>query len=267
MSDAPKSPGGAGERWLEAVRHVATQFALAEHDVKPCVAALLDGNLGGASRHEAAFTLAIECRRMGLTKEATRVLLHRWAAAIGYSRRSVERPIESAFRRNPNGEYKYHPPGLHMPEGGVYARVLGPFCLDVDCPRHCAPFTKRRGADFRDEGFTRFRALGWPQYLRSRRYLAAVETYRAICWREEQIEWPPGSAFHVTHEQLADRSGGNRRSVARHLVELGEIGLITYDAGSGEKGKKRRASTVRRVVPVPPAPPIPAIRDRGRRAP
>ena len=112
----------------------------------------------------------------------------------------------------------------------------------------------RRGrADFRDEGFSRFVQLGWHQHLRYLRFLAAGETYRAICRREQQIEWTPGEPFHVTHEQLANLSGGNRRSVARHLAVLGQVGLITYVPGSGEKGN-RRPSVVGRVVPVPRPP-------------
>ena len=171
--DVTSGPGGLGDRWLEAVRSAAAQFGLAPAELKPCIAAILDGNLSGADRHEAAFVLAMEFRRIGLDGSQTLPLLQRWSRGIGYPMREAARAVESAFRRNPDGSFKYHAPGLNKRPGTVYARVLAPFCLDVDCPRNCPPFMRRGRADFRDEGFSRFVQLGWHQHLRSLRFLAA----------------------------------------------------------------------------------------------
>ena len=196
----------------------------------------------------------MEFRRIGLDGSQTLPLLQRWSRGIGYPMREAARAVESAFRRNPDGSFKYHAPGLNKRPGTVYARVLAPFCLDVDCPRNCPPFMRRGRADFRDEGFSRFVQLRAPTFP-SQRFLAAGETYRAICRREQQIEWTPGEPFHVTHEQLANLSGGNRRSVARHLAVLGQVGLITYVPGSGKKATGVRLlwveSSRSRVPPYP----------------
>jgi hypothetical protein len=253
-------PGGLGERWLEAVRTVARRYGIPQSELKPCVAALLDGNVG-ADRHLAAFVIAVECRRMGLSARATERLLRRWARSIGYGQQHVARAVRSAFLRNPDGSFKYPPPGVQK-RGPVYRSVLLPLCMDVDCPRNCPPLIRRRRTGPQDEGFDRFRELGWREHLRALRVPNAVETYRAICRREQEIAWTPGEDFHVTHEQLADRAGGNRRAIARHLDLLADLGLIRYVRGSGEKGK-RRSSVVGRVVPVPPPPSVPAIRAGG----
>jgi hypothetical protein len=86
----------------------------------------------------------------------------------------------------------------------------------------------------------------------------AVDTYRAVCRRESEIEWVPGKPFHVTHAQLVDRTDhGSRSSLRRHLVVLARTGVITYAPGCGRKGE-RQASEISRVIPIPPPPPLPA---------
>src|SRR4051794_21970145 len=95
------------EAILATVREVAAEYGLDTTMLKPCIAFLLDGNIGGAGRHEAAFIIAIECRRIGLSETETQRVLTRWSPKIGYRTRAALRAITGAFRKNPGGSYKY----------------------------------------------------------------------------------------------------------------------------------------------------------------
>jgi hypothetical protein len=105
-------------RALEAVRVVAAEYELVAANLKPCVAFLLDGNIGGASRHDAAFVIAIESRRLGLSEKETERVLVRWAKKIGYGQRQACGGIRNAYAKTPNGHWRYHPPGVQKKPGG-----------------------------------------------------------------------------------------------------------------------------------------------------
>src|SRR5437016_5409675 len=108
---------------LAAVRAFADRYGIAAGEMKSCIAVLLDGNLGGAARHEAAFVIAIELRRLQLSQAQTEQVLLSWARTIGYPPRSLRPAINNAYARTSAGEYRYHPPGFRKARG-VYHRVL-----------------------------------------------------------------------------------------------------------------------------------------------
>src|SRR5205823_3351955 len=97
---------------LEAVPHVAAEYGFNSGDLKPCIACILDGNLGGAARHDACFVVAMECRRLDQDEAHIRKVLRRLARKIGYSEQQALRAVKSALAKTSDGEYKYHPPGL-----------------------------------------------------------------------------------------------------------------------------------------------------------
>ncbi len=109
-------------RALEAVRHVEVEYGLRTASLKPCIAFLLDGNIGGATRHEAAFVIAIDCRRMGLTEHETEAILTRWATKIGYGTGKACSAIRNAYAKK-NNSYQYFPPGITKRPGTGYERV------------------------------------------------------------------------------------------------------------------------------------------------
>jgi hypothetical protein len=235
-------------RALESVVQMAAEYRLPQGELKPCVAYILDGNLGAAARHEAAFILGLECRRMGLTEERALGVVRAWARRIDYNPRTAASSAAAAWKRKANGDFKYHAPG--RTKGRVATAVLDPICRDVGCPEQCPPLQRTRRPSGRGDEML-LHEYGWTQLLQRRRMLGALQTYRAICVREAELEWVPGRPFHVTHQQLAERAvHGDKKAVARHLRLLADLGLIQYEAGSGAPGA-RRASVVARVVPVP----------------
>jgi hypothetical protein len=242
---------------LERIPAVAADYGLPTAEMKTCITAILSGAAGVAERHQAAFTLAAEFRRMGLDQRQAERALAQWARTIGYGVRAAQRQARFAYRKNPGGDWRYPPPGLKNRPGGTYDRVISPLCREFGCPANCPAFSSRRRSGKLGEGYERFVQLGWPAALGRRRGVG--DTYRAICRREEEIEWTPGDAFHVAHDQLVARTDHrSRTTVRRHLIWLAETGLITYIEGSGRKGE-RRASQIARVVPLP-APSVPALR-------
>jgi hypothetical protein len=241
-------------RALEAVRHVADDYGLAAASVKPCVAFLLDGNIGGAGRHEAAFTIAIDCRRMGLNEAETGHVLMGWAKKIGYSLHEARRATRSAYQKTADGKHwRYYPPGVNKRPGSRYERVLGDICSDVGCPANCAPFMNlQRGP--RGQDLARFEQLGWPLVLRKQRRAAAVDYYRAICLLERQRGFAAGAILLTSWGQLAELAGHNRRHAGENLRVLFSRGLLSvYEpgSGSGPNARDRRPSQVARAIPIP----------------
>jgi hypothetical protein len=244
-------------RALEAVRSIADEYGLAVGALKPCIAWLLDGNLAAAPRHEAAFVIAIECRRLHLSDAEAGQVLARWAKKIGYVERDARRGIANAYARTENGNhYRYHPPGLEKKRGGVYERVLGDICRDVGCPANCAPFQAlRRGP--RGEGLERFEQLGWPTVLRKQRHTAAADYYRAICLLERKHGFGAGTTLLTSYEQLAELAGRNKRHAGENLRILLTRGLLAdfvRGSGSGPHARDRQPSRVARNIPIPNIP-------------
>ena len=116
---------------LYAVRPVAAEYGLPTEELKPCVALLLDGNTGSSARHEAAFVIAIECRRIGCSQDQTQRVLVRWAKKISYRQTDVRRASIGAFRKKPDGRWQYYPPGVSKKPGQVYERVLSATCATL----------------------------------------------------------------------------------------------------------------------------------------
>ncbi|MGI8708459.1 MAG: hypothetical protein ACR2LG_09700 [Actinomycetota bacterium] len=255
---------------LEAVRSVAAEYGIPTGQVKPCVAYLLDGNQPAAPQHEVAFTIAIELRRLDWSEDKVGEALAHWAKKIGYPISDTRRALKSAFTKKPNGEHRYHPPGLHKKTGSVYSRTLKPACDEVGCPANCPAMASRFSGQV-EETFEKFTQLGWPAYLKKNRWRSAIDVYEAICRREKQLKFAPGVELFTTYEQLAELAGVNKTTVGDALRRLTELSLITFQAGSGSgpHSRDRVASKVRRVIPIPspPGSPIRAIREGGERQP
>lgn len=232
---------------LEAIRRVRDGFGIPCE--KPCVALLLEGEQGlTAARHQVAFTIAAELRRLGLDQADATAVLERWARQVGWEPRKATRTVASAYERKPNGEWRYRPPGLAK-NSTTYAAVLQPLCDQVGCPSHCPAFSREYQGD-RAQDYVRFRELRWPAWWAKKRRHAAVSVYEAICSRERQLELAPGTWLWVTHQQLADLAAVEKKTVRLRLPDLAAAGLVEYVPGSGAKGE-RRASRLRRVVPIP----------------
>src|SRR4051794_25829473 len=95
---------------LEAIKRVRQEYGIPCE--KPCVAYLLDQGASNGARHDEAFVLALELRRLGVDAEQTERALNKWAVKRGCPRRYVRAAVRSAFRRNPGGGWVYHSPGL-----------------------------------------------------------------------------------------------------------------------------------------------------------
>lgn len=255
---------------LEAVRPVASEYGIPTAQLKPCIAFLLDGNLpGGVASHKAAFTIAIELRRLEWTQEHVRVTLKHWAHKVDFRVSEINGTLRSAFAKKPSGEWKYHPPGLKKTKG-VYAETLKPICDELGCPANCpAMATKYVGPA--KETFEKFTELGWPSCLKKRRWRSEVEVYEAICRREKQLRLAPGVELFVTYEQLSELAVVHKTTVGKALTRLAELELISFEAGSGSgpHARDRKASKVARIVPIPlpPGSPMGALREGGQRQP
>jgi hypothetical protein len=249
---------------LEAIKRVEQQHGF--RPSKPCIAYLLDGNpLLGGDRHEARFTIAAALRDDGLTARKTECVIARWATAIGYHSTQVVRElraVSAAFQKKPDGTWRYPAPGLRKNEHTAYGRVLTPICAEVGCPGNC-PAYNSTADDGSREPYQRFLHLGWAEHLASLRLGKAVETYLAICRRERIIGWKGTEPMHVTHDQLAELTGYERKTIGRHLVELALLGLLFYEPGkSSAHPQHRRASRIARVTPIP-QPPLTTKRGSG----
>jgi hypothetical protein len=238
---------------LYAVRAVADEYGLATANLKPCVAFVLDGNIGGAGRHEAAFVLALELRQMGLDERRAERVLNRWAGKLDYRRASVRGAIKSANKRNPDGSHKYHAPGLNKREGTRAHSVLAATCASVGCPVNCAPYSNlRRGSA--SETFERFEQLGWPAILRKERHAAACDFYRAVCELERRRGFTPGSPLFASYSALAELAGRSPQHAGTNLELLSQRRLLAFferGSGSGPHARDRRASKLARAIPIP----------------
>jgi hypothetical protein len=87
-------------RVLERIGPVARDYGLPAGEMKPCMAAILDGIASGFDRHRAAFTLAAEFRRLGLDQRQAERLVSRWARTIGYRVRKAQRARVMLIRRS-----------------------------------------------------------------------------------------------------------------------------------------------------------------------
>ena len=242
-------------RALEAVRHVEVEYGLRTASLKPCIAFLLDGNIGGATRHEAAFVIAIDCRRMGLTEHETEAILTRWATKIGYGTGKACSAIRNAYAKK-NNSYQYFPPGITKRPGTGYERVLAATCADVGCPQNCPPYVSLHHGP-RGQGYERFKRLGWTHLLRRQRHMAAADVYHALCEFEEKYGFVAGAPLHTTYKQLAELADRDHAHVGHHLQFLYELGLLSSferGSGSGPHARDRVASRIARTVPIPPVP-------------
>jgi hypothetical protein len=246
-------------RALEAQRYYAERHGLRTADLKPCVAVLLDGNLGGAARHDAAFCIAIELRRMGCSYEHARRVIRQWASGLGYSSTNAERCVRSAFAKSSEGEYRYRPPGLHK-NSLRYRTTLLPICQAVGCPSKCTPLSMvHRAAG--TGGFEEFSRVGWPSCLRRNRQRSTVDIYRALCWLERRRAFPPGAPMFTSYRQLAPIADVNEGTVGRGLRTLTSFRLIEFEpgSGSGPNARDRKGSRVQRVLPIPVPPSRPLV--------
>jgi hypothetical protein len=242
---------------LEACRRVAAEYGWPTRDLKPCIACLLDGNIGGAGRHEAAFLIALETRRLEMAPERAERVLRRWARKAEYNPRLAERALKAAQRKRADGSWAYWPPGLVKKPGSLAGRVLLPYCEEAGCPQNCPPLAEvaRGGAG---GTLARYKALGWPAYLRQRRRAATDDIYQEIARLEGERGISAGGPIRTSFKQLAERNGRHYSSVGKHLDFLFEVGLLAVferGSGSGPNARDRRGSLVRRNVPIPAPPP------------
>lgn len=187
-------------RALEAVRRASDEHGIPTGDLKTCIAYLLDGNITG-SRRMAAFTLAMELRRLGWDRDKVEATLADWAGKIDWSQRDAQAAATSAFAKKPNGDYRYRPPGLRH-TGTTYGQVLAPVCAAVGCPANCPAFSGKFQGPTR-ETFERFEQRGWRVYFKSQRLRSVLDTYRAICQRETQLGFAPGAWLITTYKDIA----------------------------------------------------------------
>jgi hypothetical protein len=251
-------------RPLEAVCRVAAEYGLPQGELKPCVAVLLDGSFG-PSRHEAAFLIALELRRIGLSEQRAGRVIGRWARKYGVSRSHTA--IRSAWEKNANGDWRYRAPGLAKRPGTVAFKVLLPVCVEIGCPQQCPPLAGRVRRGPARETYERFQRLGWPSYLRKSRHDAATDFYRAVCEVERARGFAPGTRLHVSYRQLAELADRNFAHAPESLELLLDLDLLTMferGSGSGPNARDRKASTVQRRVPIPNTPVSPH-RNRGSR--
>jgi hypothetical protein len=215
---------------------------------------LLDGNFT-CDRHVAAFVVAMDLRGIGWTREKIHATLTRWGRSVGYTRRDVERAVESAFRKRANGEYRYHPPGLRKRPGTRSYEALAHVCEAVGCPANC-PRYARSYQGTRSENAQKFKALGWDHILKRARKNAAIDVYAALCDIEADRGFAPGAGFITNYDQIARRADRDKRTVGRSLQHLQEVGLIAFTPGGGDGpyARNRYGSRIRRVVPIPPPP-------------
>jgi hypothetical protein len=216
---------------LEAVRKVAQRYQLSTAQLKPCVCLLLEGHESSGSRHRVAFVLAIDLRRMGLTPEQVEVTLLDWAKRCSVRLSEVKGAVKSAFGKKSNGEWRYHPPGLHK-TGAVYAELLKPICDELGCPANCPAFSGKYQGPVK-ETFERFEQLGWPAYLKKKRRRADVDLYGAICRREKQLRLAPGVELLISYRQVAELAEVHATTAGDSLRRLRELGLILFTACSG----------------------------------
>ena len=259
----------AGVRALELVRPIAGEYGLETGDLKPCIAYLLDGNLGVYKPARAAWVIAIELRRMGRAPRDTEVILQKWAwlTGITISQGDLAGAVRNAFKKTPRGDWHYRAPGLRK-TSPAYA-PLQPLCDSLGCPNQCPPLCSRSPGNC-GETFKRFGDLGWPNYLKRKRHSAAVLIYRELCDREGELGLAPGHEIHIADVQLAELTGSSRQHIGTHLRWLHELGLLaTLRRGSRRRGEQARATTVARAVPIPRAPldASPPITTRARDGP
>jgi hypothetical protein len=222
---------------LESVRTVARDFGIPTAELKPCIAFLLDGNIGGASRHKAAFVLAIDLRRLGWNEEQVGKALRRWARSIGY--RGTDRAIRSAFKRDSRGNFCYRPPGLTK-TSPTYAEVLKPLCDEIGCPANCPAFSGVYQG-LRSETFERFDRLGWPVYLKKKRQATLVDVYQAICRIERERDLASGGQVITTYRQIAAHAGRDFSNIGKNLTAL-------YDWGCSPNSNWAEAAAQRRAI-------------------
>ena len=224
------------------------EYGIPTGELKPCVAVLLDGNLGGAERHTAAFIIAMECRRIGHDEADTERVLSRWARRIGY--REARRPARHQERPPENrGRQVALPPRPDSPRSwAAPTRSCNPPARTpvAGCPANCAPLAHLRGdARYAAETYLRFTKLGWPTALRQHRHEAAVDYYRALCELERQRGIGYGLPLFVTYRQLAERAHRAYQKAGAALTVLQTLGLLeTFEpgSGSGPHARDRKAS-------------------------
>ena len=226
--------------------------------MKPCVAFLLDGNIGGASRHDAAFVIAIECRRIGLTKMEAEAVLTRWAYKIGYSSRSATRAIRSGYGKKPDGTWRYYPPGVTKKPGSKYESVLGATCIDVGCPANCAPFANVHRGLRATWAISHFEHLGWPKALRKIRHAPPPTiTAPSVSWSSSVASRPARRCSRPTRNSQPSPERDRRHAGDNLDVLLRTLGLLRKferGSGSGPHASDRVASRVVRADPIPPVP-------------
>lgn len=239
---------------LEAVRVVAVEYGIQAGELKPCIAYHLAGGEALADRRKVAFTLAIELRRLGRTPAQAEQALNQWAGRSGARASEIRSALRSAFQKRPDGEWRYHAPGLAK-QSPVYIEVLKPICDQVGCPANCPAFAGKYQGPVK-ETFERFKELGWVAELKKRRQRAAIDVYEAICRREKQLHLAPGAELLTTYRQLGELGEVHPTTVGDALRHLHELGLISFVAGSGSgpHARDKTPSRVKRVVPIPRLP-------------
>lgn len=245
---------------LEVVKLVAEEYGIPTRELKPCIAQLLDGNLGGAARHDAAFVIAVEMRDVLGDYERVRAVLERFATKVGpgFGAARIRYALESGYATKPTGGWKYSRPGLRGgAPGRRYASVLGETCETVGCPQYCPPLASLYQGS-REHTYDMFVRLGWRRALNRAGHPSAAPVYAAIVERERQIGAADGSKIHVTFGQLAEIASVAKSTVGRSLDELAKHRLIHFErgSGSGPSARDRKASLVQRVIPLPEVPPI-----------
>ena len=198
--------------------------------VKPCILEIL-GSKGALQTEDSWMVpciIACELKRVGCTPSQAGRKLEIWRHATPSEVRSA---VRAAFEKN----YEFGCPRL---EG------LG-ICLYKsrrDCPWY-AQIPRKGQVSYRERDFYRF---GWPKGLK----FSEQCIYFTIREIEKKRKMPAGTRLFVSEREMAEVTGGDRKTIRFGLQSLERKGLIQF-----KKGRQHKhygiAGEVRRIVPIP----------------
>ena len=196
-------------------------------DLKPCIAALLNGASPDVKQGTTPFIIACELYRVGRDERQIGIeLLNR-----GVSQSKVRDVVQSVA----TGRYNFGCPRLEQ-EG---------ICLEKSRQK-CwwyGRIPRKNQKYYREHDFWRF---GWPQRLRP----AVIVIYWALREVEKRRRYPAGSWLYVSRKKLSEITGISRPWVIECCEKLQEVDLIEF-----KKGRQHRwygqASEIRRIIPIP----------------
>ena len=238
MSERPKLvivPGDARSAHLKLSRAVRDEYGLPTLG-KPCVAYALDGNLGAAARHKAAFVIAIECRALGLTRTRPAMCSangHARSDTRSGSRMSVLFATLRKDRRAAAGATT--PPESSRSRARTPFEVLGPVCAELGCPANCPAYAGRPPAAYADKGSNSSTGSAGPIGSAVAATTVPIDVYRALCDSSTNADSPPGHPSSQATRNSANSPGRSRTPRRQQPSPPRPVNglLAEYEPGSG----------------------------------